>query len=81
MQETRYHVQLSFLLRHAGDGHRCENGGGQGEVGVDGRSVLSVTVVRDGRVETGPEHPQEQRTWEARHSQSALKQEKLGGDV
>ena len=57
-----YHVQLSSLLRHAGDGHGGENRGGEGEVSVDGCSVLSVAVVCDGGVETGPEHPQEQST-------------------
>lgn len=46
--ETRYHVQLSFLLRHAGDGHRGENRGSESQVGVDGCPVLSVAVVSDG---------------------------------
>lgn len=55
-----YHVQLSSLLRRAGDGHGGEHRGGEGDVGVDGGSVLSRAVVCDGRVETWPEHPQEQ---------------------
>lgn len=65
-----YHVQLPSLLRHAGDGHSGENGGGEGEVRVDGRSVLSIAVVCDGRVETGPVHPQEECTCRLTHLQS-----------
>ena len=58
----RYHVQLPFLLRDTGDAHRRQDRGGQRQVGVDCRAVLPVPVIRDGRVETGPEHPQEQCT-------------------
>lgn len=65
-QSEHHHVQLSFLLRHAGDGHGGENRGSKSKVSVDGRSVLSVAVVGDGRVETGPEHPEEQCTCEVR---------------
>ena len=54
-----HHVQLPLLLEQAGDGHAGEHSGGQGEVGVDDGPVLPVPVVRQGRVEAGPEHPQE----------------------
>lgn len=53
------HVQFSSVLHQAGDGVRREHTGGQGEVGVDHRGELSDTRVSDGRVKTGPEHPQE----------------------
>lgn len=43
-----YHVQFSFLMSQAGDGEGGEHGGSEGEVGVDGRPVLAVAVVRDG---------------------------------
>lgn len=52
-----------MLLEEAGDGDGGEHRGGQGQVGVDGRSMLPVSVVRDGRVEAGPEHPQEEGAW------------------
>lgn len=64
-QREHYHIQFSSLLRHAGDGHGGEDRGSQSNVSVDGCSVLSIAVVSDGRVETWPEHPQEQRTCEA----------------
>lgn len=60
LRNEAYHVELSLLGRKTRDGKRGENRSGQGEVSVDGRSVLSVAVVRDGRVETGPEHPEEE---------------------
>lgn len=75
--ETLYHVQLSFLLRHAGDGHRGENRGSESQVGVDGCPVLSVAVVSDGWVKAGPEHPQEQRAWGERDCQSASRTDKF----
>lgn len=53
-----YHVNFARFLKEAGDGECGEDRGGQGEVGVDGGTVLPVPVVCDGRVETGPEHPQ-----------------------
>ncbi len=49
-----------MLLEEARDGHCSEHSGGQSQVGVDGCSVLPVPVVCDGRVEAGPEHPQEE---------------------
>ena len=49
-----------MLLEEAGDGHSGEDSRGQSQVGVDGCSVLPVAVVCDGRVEAGPEHPQEE---------------------
>lgn len=49
-----------MLLEEARDGHSGEHSRGQSQVGVDGSSVLPVPVVRDGRVEAGPEHPQEE---------------------
>lgn len=52
-----------MFLEETGDGHRGEHCGGQGQVGVDGCSMLPVSVVCDGRVEAGPEHPQEERAW------------------
>lgn len=55
-----YHVELASLLGEAGDGHCGEDSGGQTQVGVDGCPVLTVSMVSNGRVETGPEHPQEQ---------------------
>lgn len=55
-----YHVQFSFLLTHTGDGESGKNTGSEGKVSVDDCSMLSSTVVCDGRVKTGPEHPQEQ---------------------
>lgn len=47
------------MLHQAGDGVRREHTGGQGEVRVDHGCELSVARVSDGRVKTGPEHPQE----------------------
>lgn len=63
-----YHVQFSSLLRYAGDGHSGENGRSKGDISVDGCSVLSITVICDGRVETGPEHPQKQCTCKVRET-------------
>ena len=45
---TNYHVQLASLLGETGDGYGGEDSGGQGQVGVDGRSMLPIPVVRDG---------------------------------
>lgn len=53
------HVQFSFVLHQAGDGVGGERAGGQGEVGVDDGGELQRAGRGDGRVETGPEHPQE----------------------
>lgn len=55
------HVQFSFVLHQAGDGIGREHAGGQGEVGVDHCSELSVAQrwFSDGWVKAGPEHPQE----------------------
>ncbi len=53
------HVQFSFVLHEAGDGVGGEHTGSQGEVGVDHRCELTDARVSDGRVKTGPEHPQE----------------------
>lgn len=58
--DKSHHVQPSSLVVHAGDGHGGEHAGGQAQVRVDGGSVLPVSVVSDGGVETGPEHPEEQ---------------------
>lgn len=68
-----YHVQLAVLLEEAGDGHAGEHRGGQRQVGVDGRPVLPVPVVRDGRVEAGPEHPQVEGAWEGGKTSAELK--------
>lgn len=53
-----------MFLEEARDGHSSEHRRGQSQVGVDGCSVLPVPVVCDGWVEAGPEHPQEQGSWE-----------------
>ena len=53
------HVQFSFVLHKAGDGVGREHTGSQGEVGVDHCCELSEARISDGRVKTGPEHPQE----------------------
>lgn len=42
-----YHIQFSSFMEHAGQGNSSENGGGEGDVGVYERSVLSVAVVCD----------------------------------
>lgn len=60
------HVQLSFVLHQAGDGVGREHAGGQGEVGVDHCGELREARVGDGRVKTGPEHPQEDSPWRRR---------------
>ena len=57
-----YHVQFPIPFSYAGDGHSSKDRGGQCQVGVDGCSVLTVTMVSDGRVETWPEDPQEKCT-------------------
>lgn len=53
------HVQLPFVFHKAGNSVGGENTGSQGEVGIDYCSELSETWVSDGRVKTGPEHPEE----------------------
>lgn len=53
------HVQFSFVLHQTGDGVGREHTGSQGEVGVDDCSELTDACLSDGRVKTGPEHPQE----------------------
>lgn len=55
------------MLEETGDGHSGEHRRGQGQVGVDGCSMLPVSVVCDGRVEAGPEHPQEEGAWAESH--------------
>lgn len=50
-------------MQHAGEGHGGEDTGSQRAVGVNGRAVLGIAVVRNGRVKTGPVHPQVQGTW------------------
>lgn len=62
MDKGQYHVQLPVLLEEAWDSHSGEHGWGQGQVGIDGRSVLAIAVVCDGWVEAGPEHPQKEGT-------------------
>lgn len=53
------------MLHEAGDGVGGHHTGSQGEVGVDHCSELCVAWVSDGRVKTGPEHPQEDGScWE-----------------
>lgn len=69
--DESHHVQPSTLVVHAGDGHGGEDAGGQAQVRVDGRPVLPVSVVSDGGVETGPEHPEEQSPcWTKREKRS-----------
>lgn len=57
------HVKFSFVLHEAGDGVGREHTGSQGEVGVDHCCELSVARISDGRVKTGPEHPQEHSSY------------------
>lgn len=71
-----YHVQLALLLKQARDGKGGENCGCQSQVGVDGCPVLPIAVVGDGRVETRPEHPQEERTCgreDSLHTEASVK--------
>lgn len=51
------------MLHQAGGGVGREHTGSQGEVSVDDSSELSQARVSDGRVKTGPEHPQEDGSW------------------
>lgn len=53
------HVQFSFVLHEAGDGVGREHTCSQREVGVDHCCELRDAWLGDGRVKTGPEHPQE----------------------
>ena len=40
-----HHIQLALLIQDAGQRHRSEHTGCQGAVGVDGSSVLGVSVI------------------------------------
>lgn len=52
-----------MFLEETGNCHSSKDRRGQGQISVDGCSVLTITVVCNGRVKTGPEHPQEESTW------------------
>lgn len=59
-QKAYYHVQFSMLLKQAGDGNGGEDSSSQREVGVNGCPMLTISMVTNGRIKTGPEHPQKQ---------------------
>lgn len=53
-----HHVQLAVVSCEGGHGVSGQGAGRQGVVGVHSGAVLVASVMRDGRVEAGPEHPQ-----------------------
>lgn len=58
-----HHVQLALLVQGAGQRHRGQHAGRQRAVGVNGCSVLGVSVIGHSRVEAGPVHPEEEGAW------------------
>lgn len=64
--KSPHHVQLAIVSCEGWHGVGGQSAGCQRVVGVHGRAVLVVSMGRDGRVETRPEHPQVDSTCERR---------------
>ena len=55
------HVDLALLVQQTGQREHGGGAGAQGQIGVEDGAVLAVVGGRQGGVERGPAHPQEQR--------------------
>lgn len=62
LSSKAYHVEFTLMLNQTGGGVGGQSARGQGEVGVGDGHELRHPFVSNGRVETWPEHPQEDRT-------------------
>ena len=58
-----HHVELALVADQCREAIGGQGAGRQGVVGVHGCAVLVITMGRDGRIETGPEHPQIDGAW------------------